>query len=572
LLAIQFTNAPVLWIIISIILLASICAYFEFKRRSIRKLPGVLAILLLFISLLGIYLKPYTLKPAKYESVVLIGEKAPKALMDSLMTQTSYPIFKVYQDSSTAKRYKLVGKKQQTFLHNWSQNVDTLYTVGYIEQIPVTFRNRQIVSHGNSTFKLNYSKNIKLGDSLKLAVDNLTSDTLDTRIKFSTGKMSIQKIEPFSTSQTGTKSKISGYHFTTITVGDTIQVHKTTEINANEGFLTLLLAESPDFEWKFLNSYLGKQGLPIYWRTRISTNLYKEQTTNWPDSLNFNKAKFDFKNYKLIIADIAAWNRLSLSRQKNILNRFKENNGSLIFRANENTSLVDKTRQLNFSIRTGQTLTSDNFSHIDASGLTDFKQNGDYQYLNRSNKLNIGFVSLQNSFFWQLNGDNALYERYWDDLFSKLQSKSAAQLIFTDETAFVNHPFRLSRWSTAKKDTLNLMVPSGDTIAVKSRKQSVMRERYAFTYYPKVTGWHYVLLEDNEVLPFFVHAQKQITSVDDQTAYNYHYKRYVDHEEAKIATNKRTKPINKHKENITIWFYLLLLLCLAYLWIEERVI
>jgi hypothetical protein len=257
---------------------------------------------------------------------------------------------------------------------------------------------------------------------------------------------------------------------------------------------------------------------------------------------------------------------LTYSKQKEVLKVVTEGKGTLIFRANENTKLKDKTATLPFDVRAGQLIKSAKLSYINILNSSDWQKFNDYQYYNKEIGSRIGLVTLQNSYLWLLAGKKVEYNEFWDNFFNELLLTEKNGFTFHDALAFQKHPFRITQWTANQATDLRIIQPQGDTISISATKASLMSEREAFIFYPQTIGWHTIVVGAGYNIPFYAHPISLAKEAMGLAFYQYNYKQGLMKQQNGAANNT----IFTNEQDVTIWFFVLLLMCLGYLWIEEK--
>lgn len=564
--AIHFYKNPSLWIIIVFLLITIVFIYWEYKKR--KAWLNYLATVLLAFSMLMIYLRPAIEVNKPLQSLVLIGDGVNSQLLDSLLSQRKYPVFvQAFDSLSGLNQFSLQGSKNPVQLHSWEKQADTIFTIGHIPHMPLNYQHRQFLSNPPA-YDIDYSRTVQLGDTLKVAVTNKTGEEMNVVISVAREKPLEKKVLAGKTLTAGYKMELSGNIRSSISINKAINYELNTRVEESEALLVLLLAESPDFEWKFLNNFLANKGHGVFWKTRVSKDIFKTQFTNWPDSMKMYRNKESYSNYDLIITDVQAWNALTYGSQKEIIEATKSSNLACVFRTNEGTNMTDKTGQLSVRIKGGELVNSNVLQTVQNSALAGWKRLNDYQYIgDATNASGLALLSLQNSYVWVLNGENEQYDSFWDDFINALMVKERKEFIFSDALAFKSHPFTISKWDRDASNELIIIDSQADTLKLKAKNNSLMAERQAYEFNPAIEGWHNILLADGNSLPFYVHSETLIKDALGQAFYQYNYNKALESERGSLKNSNQLK----NRQDITIWFFVLMLLCFSYLWIEEKI-
>ena len=330
------------------------------------------------------------------------------------------------------------------------------------------------------------------------------------------------------------------------------------------------MAATPDFEWKFLGDYLKYKKHSVYQKTQISTGKFKSSFINWHDSLQFNRGVA--KDLKVLFADATAWEELEPNLKNRYLKKLKENEGSLIFRANPNSRIqldLDKPKSTNIFSTSDNLLEQNDHNYLQFNKLyqlDEVAQNTVFRLVNPD--LIYGVINFQDSYRLKLSGKNEQYEQIWSPVFSHLIRKSTELFYDKSEWTVQHQPFFFRLWSEEQVEEISIFNLQKDTVQLKLNSDQIYPERQHFMFYPNIAGWHFIDLKNQEeAIPFYVQSEAQVNQSEFLRNYNYDYLNYLNFE----VSNTLEKKKNYNQKSVTLWFFLLFLLCVGYLWIEDKI-
>jgi hypothetical protein len=179
-----------------------------------------------------------------------------------------------------------------------------------------------------------------------------------------------------------------------------------------------------------------------------------------------------------------------------------------------------------------------------------------------------GIINFQNTFQLSLSGNNQEYDRIWKNVFQELVQNEKS--IFYDKTAWpvLYHPFNFTVWSVNTFDQLAVINPSKDTIEMEKIKDEIYPERAHYMFYPARVGWHFIQLENpSKLIPFYVHDSKLTNASQFLKEYNNSYLNYLNFE----SLEQKQSNYKFQKHFITIWIFILFVIGVGYLWMEDKI-
>jgi hypothetical protein len=409
---------------------------------------------------------------------------------------------------------------------------------------------------------------IALGDSLSINIEN--REGKEVNISSIIGNDSISEtISAYGQGRISILPESEGYILAKVsTASEMYQL--AVKVEATEHFVIQILSAAPDFEWKFIGDYLKNKEHSVYQKTQISKGIFKSSFFNWHDSLRFHRGVA--KDLKVLFADAKAWQDLSPNSKDQYLTKLKENSGSLIIRTNANSQIqldLDKPKPTNIFSTSDNLLEQNNYNYLEFNniyGLDEVAENSVFRKVTPNTI--YGIINFQNSYQLKLSGKNQEYDEIWSTVFKDLIRKST-ELFYTKSKWSVQYqPFFFRLWTDEKVKEILIFNLKNDTIKLKSKPDFIYPERQYFMFYPKTSGWHFIKLRNqSEAIPFYVHAESLANQAEFLYNYNLDYLNYCNFVDS--ITHEEVEKYNQ--KPVTIWFFVLFLLCMGYLWIEDKI-
>lgn len=561
---IAFEKSFVLWHVALLLALWILGFYWEFRKQKPRKGIRIIALSVVLISLYIIYLSPSTFTEKPVKSALIIGQDIPESTIDSL--RLTYDLSTVKQIEGG--RFVLVENGNSSSLDELGFQIDTAFVYGYFSHLdPAYYQVRKDLEIENG-LKIHYPKSIALGDSLKIAIQNLENEAIT--ISALIGQDTLSKALPRKGMiDLSILPKSTGYVLSSISV-DKAHYHFAVSVEKSKIYVMQILSASPDFEWKFFMEYLKSKEHSVYQKTQISKDKFKSGYVNWHDSLQINRGVA--KDLKVLFADAKAWADLTPNTKDLYLQKLKENNGSLIFRTNPNSKIqlnLDKSNLTNIFSTNDNLLQANNYKYLQFNKLyplDEVTQNAIFRKV--FPEMILGVINFQNSFQLKLSGKEEEYSQLWSPIFNDLIRKSEG--IFYDKTKWPIQfqPFFFMAWANGKIGEISIISPQSDTLRLISKRDFLFPERHHFMFYPQTEGWHFIQMKNQaESIPFYVHSETQANQSEFLSNYNYDYLNYLNFEDS----YSQQKALTYNRESVTMWCFVMFLMSVVYLWIEDKI-
>jgi hypothetical protein len=552
------------WHIAVLLAVSFIGIYWEYRKLKPRKTARIIALIMVVISLYVMYLSPYTLTEKTRKSVVLINRNISENIRDSLKNEYSLTLLQQQKHS----KFQEVGTKGLITLGQLNFKIDTAFVYGFFSQLnPEHYQVRKDIEM-REVVEVSFPNTIALGDSLRMDIQNISNKNRSVTAIMGNDTLS-RDIAAGAESNISSLPKSSGYILNEIYT-DSSSYHFTVQVKEVEHYVIQILAASPDFEWKFLGDYLKSKEHSVYQKTQISKGKFKSSFFNWSDSLQINRGVA--KDLKVLFTDAKAWEDLAVNTKNQFLNKLKENRGSLIFRTNPNSKIqldLDKPKLTNIFSTSNNLLEANNYNYLQFNNiyqLDEVAQNSVFRKVNPD--LIYGVINFQNSFQLKLSGKNQEYDQIWDPIFSHLIRNSTTVFYDKSDWSVQHQPFFFRLWSDDKNEEISIFNLKNDTVKLKSKPDHVFPERQHFMFYPQSEGWHFVQMKSQSgPIPFYVHSEVQANQQEFLTNYNRDYLNYRNFVDSDIQQEEEKY---NHKP-VTIWFFILFLISVGYLWVEDKI-
>ena len=427
------------------------------------------------------------------------------------------------------------------------------------------------------TYKNATSKKIKL--VLKGLGTHLDSVTIEPNIS-----------QKFNLKAKPKQSGKSVYQLLAVNGKDTLQNENLAfKVQDKHPLRFLILAATPDFEYKFLKNWLFEKSYAVVFRSQISKNIYSLDYLNTPKIELKQITSQNLKAFDVLIADDAALASLSNSEIASIQNQISDNGLGLVIRSTDGKSLSRFSSDFVYSELLNKKsdavnlkLSKDNFVFSPLQTELDFyvKENTYLQTLITDESKHVLVVKklsgggkiilskVSSTFQWMLKGKTNDYSKFWSGLLSEVAKPKEKKFEATI------YPILASQGDLI---TINLSQNGNQTpqldidkVNLKPLQNKVLSNLFQASYFPKRDGWHSLNINKNDSSDFYVYKPKawqvikQINKVNNTAA-------FVDFQNQKRYSDK---PISKQEEKeFSKWWFLILFLASAgYLWFEERMV
>ncbi len=567
---ISLTYEFLAWHIIILCVLLIIISVFEWKLKKRNRILRIFAVSIALISLYIIYLKPVISIDKPTKSIVLIGKNISNSLSDYLVKFSEYEV--LFWDENT----HLLKSKNQKRTYSFSQldyAIDTLFVRGYVPPInPAYYQHLVMADTVSRKYSIDFPDKIYLGDTISLKITNKSDENII--VEGQLGNDSI-KNEVLKSDQDYFLNYIpttSGFHQSVVLIDEEEEYNFSTLVEDKRKYVFHLLAETPDFEWRFLKDFLAKEGHAIYLRSKVSSKKYKTDFVNWPDSLSAQMKTFNPLYSNVLIIDMEAWNKIGNSGRTNYLSLLNEKQGVLLLRANSNErlNLNSIESDLNGYVIVGES--SNEYEGLKMASINkqrDFDQHKELPFFfTILTDLSIGITPMQDTYKWQLAGKESIYSNYWIKIINQLLRDPAERYQDKTQWPVQFQPFHFQLWTSTDFDKVKVVNNKSDTINIGLIQDKHYPERRHLVYYPVSTGWHQIISQNKTIIDqFYVHPEEASAQNLMDLSYKFEYNNYFN----EISSTEQFKSSNNKVKSLILWFFLLFLLSISFLWVEEKV-
>lgn len=348
------------------------------------------------------------------------------------------------------------------------------------------------------------------------------------------------------------------------------------KIKEQNNIRVLMINGFPTFETKYLKNYLAEMGHAVVVRSQITKGRFKYEYFNTENRPQTSLTTSNLEHFDLIIIDANSLLNISSTQRNNLENAIKENGLGLLiqptsrlFRASSNlvpfTFGSDKTLEATFSNSKNITLSKYPYTFkkdmlLEPIHYTKATISSAYKHFGNGR---ISSTTYNNTFELVLNGKLNAYQKLWSDIITQTSKRQIKTLFWeqNDVLTFKDQPFnfklRTLLHKPKVKSSFGYSIPIQQHVDISSVWQG--------TSYPKTSGWHKHFAEQDTLQQFdyFVNEPSdweafQINNIIKSNT-NY-FKNYS----VSSVIQTRREPIR------LIWFYIMLLSCFGYLWLEPK--
>jgi hypothetical protein len=351
----------------------------------------------------------------------------------------------------------------------------------------------------------------------------------------------------------------------------------------------MVLASSPDFEFKFLRNWLFENKYPAYFRTRISKDKFSTDQLNsaGKQAEDFNPSMF--KNFDLLVADDEELAQLSPAAKANLNTAISSGMGLLV-RINEGKPVSSFAKAFRIKDAADSITTSivpvlsgegNKLKAIPVSqplfvepdpGKLSLVENTKGNILLSSRLYGAGTLAastVASTYNWLLSGATADYARYWSHVINKTARKVEKKLSWQVKPQFPVSDEPVSIGFQTKSDKA---LPE---FTVNQTNQTLQQHPMLPFYWQGSarldhTGWNAFKIDDQPADAFFVYKPGDWSSVktSETMAENQEF--------ARNSSNRTETQVNrtemKTQQLSKWWFFALFLISISFLWFETKLL
>jgi hypothetical protein len=351
----------------------------------------------------------------------------------------------------------------------------------------------------------------------------------------------------------------------------------------------MVLASSPDFEYKFLRNWLFENKYPAYFRTRISKDKFSTDAVNLKDkqALSFNGSMF--RNFDLVIADDEELAQLPAA-VKNRLNSEISSGLGLLIRMNDGKPLSTLAKAFRLSGTTDSITTSivpvltgasSKLKAIPVNQPLFVAADPEKVSLVENTKGNIllssklygtgkiAAATIGSTYNWVLSGSTTDYAQYWSHVINKTARKVEKTLSWkvTPQFPGLTEQVSIAFQTSSKQPIPEVLINK----AIKSTQQHPLLPFYWQTKsWLEHAGWNQLKIDDHPAEDFFVYNAADWASVK-------RYARIAINQEfsakSQLNTESQVNQTETIREDVSKWwFFGISLISITFLWFETKIL
>ena len=441
---------------------------------------------------------------------------------------------------------------------------------------------------------INWQRKLHSGD--KLVIQGSYNNTTDSKAKLVLSNfdavldsifITAKDKEAFTLTTVPKNMDKTTYALAVIANKDTIEKETIPlQVEKGEQLKVLMLASSPDFDNKFIKSQLSQDGYVVAARTIISKDKYAFDYLNTSSLKLYHITSSLLDKFDITIADAEALSAIPKSELAALQSAVAQKGMGLIIKADSIaaasfytspfplSSISENTKQLTTylldTVDKMPALTTDYpisiRDQVNAQPLVYDKQNKAYVSSALYGSGKIVFTTLTNTYTWPLSGNEEAYKRYWATLLNKAATKPSADETWSVSPALpvINTPVQL------QLQTSSTGIPQGEVngTSVYLESDPGLPYQWSGTYYPRKQGWQTAIGLNGA--PFYWYAFNntdwQNVYAADKITTTQHYI----YESSYKQNNSELRSIIKEIDFPKIYFFILLLMCCSFLWVESK--
>lgn len=376
------------------------------------------------------------------------------------------------------------------------------------------------------------------------------------------------------------------YHLLAVAGDDTIEKEDLpVQVESVKSVKIFILPASPGFETRFLKNWLSENGYSVALRTAISKDKFSREFINMPQLPLDNISTQVLSNFDVVIGDLSVLKGFGNAANAALKQEVQQKSLGLIIMA-DSASGSASWLQSSFPVQrvTGKVPGPVSIVIPGKNGRK-AKLNVDGRYISYQNGTQslvtddqgrvlagsalegsgkLIFTTLNNTFNWMLAGDKDDYTALWSALITKTARKTkVTERWSVASMPFVNSPVRARLESGLRPTGINI-----NGAVVSPMQNPAIPFEWNSLYWPTATGWLSAQQDNGTINWWYAYDSGEWKGVI-ATAKTAATKKYA--AENPIGVNV-TKQIHQ-KMRIAIpkiYFYMLILLACAFLWIEAK--
>ena len=577
---VQLLNQNILWpVVLIVLLLLTVFVWKEWEQRNGKRfwVKSVLA-LMSVASLAMIILRPATFQEETKGKAIILTKGYRTAQLDSL--QSIYKRIPM-ENYSPGKTLSILEEADSLFL--LGQGLET-YDLWQLDDATVSFLGAGPLMGWT---KISHETNILLGEQFSLFAQYAQPTEGHWAILADNGGNPLDSVvfgkAEQQTMRLSATTKASGTFVYQLWEKDgdgkvlskePIPVH----VEKGTSLRILMVNTFPTFETKYLKNFLAENGHEVQVRTQLTKGKYKFEYFNGASEAVYGFTMDQLEKYDLLILDTDSYTGLSNASKRAIEASARVNGLGIFVQPNERMFRLSKNRfPLGFE-RDGRTEIS-----LGQAGETlatypyQFETGVRQQPIAINSTIIAGYVPmekgklgstvLQNTYQLVLEGDDEIYASIWTQILNGIAKPQESEMAFEALIPIpkVDEPF-LFEIRTLEE---NPQLENSDGSPIALLQDASLPSKWSGTQYPRKIGWNQVRSgkDSTVVFSYYVFDKDRWSSV--ATAHT------IQANKRKFGTDNRFRgksaSSNGSLQPISpLWFYVLLLLCLGWLWLEPK--
>jgi len=343
----------------------------------------------------------------------------------------------------------------------------------------------------------------------------------------------------------------------------------------------LVLSSAPDFEYRFLQNWLGKSGYPSAIRTLTSRDKFEQVFINRPSISLRNISASLLDSFDVVLGDMAALDALSENERAVIRQQVAGKGMGLLLRADTVSASRFYTQGISLQpikVNAQQNIlpklvnNNTSLTNLPAASplivrknaqLTDWVTDAAGNALVAASLLGMGKIAvstLDNTYQWILSGQDAVYGAYWTSILqsSAREENSTAALILPEGKYNKEQPVPVS---LSYADTVLPAVTINNSLHLSLQQQS-MPFLWQGTFWPLKEGWQEInAAGSTQYLYVYNHQDWPMVKASEQMAAT---TAWAQHGSNTVTTGDTGMVWKKW------WFLAIFLLAAGFLWIERK--
>ena len=526
------------------------------------------------ISLAFIALKPalYT-KSELLEMAILTDNYKPESL-DSLQKMNKNLVIKDYQKGKNMLD-KNINPTQVFVLGNGVEE----YDLWQLKNIPTKYIKGNSIS---GITRLKYNSKLSVGEILSVkGLFNTPQKGNKLFLEFSKTKLDSIVFDNSEKQEFQLKSKVKVADKFLYSLVERDSLNREIESNPlpvevqkKESIKVLILNSFPTFDTKYLKNFLAENGHQVVVRNRLTKGKYKYEYFNTKRervSISTNS----LKAFDLLVIDATSFLHLS-SRQRNSIKKVIEKEGLGMFIQPEINLFMSRNRLVSFEFLRDKSnsfilegikksipkynYVFKNDNQLETIHKISTKVYSAFKYLGKGK---VGSTVGQQTYQLFLSGNTTSFKQFWTEIINAISKKQLKESFVKSATpfAYVDEPFSFELQTNFDKPIIKDKEGSEIPLIQNVHQPDI----WIGKVYPKSIGWNHINIEKDSINTFLFYTIKQGDyKVLKAFSTSINNKRYLNNSEKRFSNFESLKTIN------LIWFYILFVLCIAYLWLTPK--